>query len=100
DGVFQTNLVLRALEPALRVEAPLRQVVRRGQAEHLLQLRRPPRRIRSQGQGRLFLGGGAGRGSPRDHVWPAPEGRRALRQRLEEARRQERYSRRDLYGND
>ena len=50
---------------ALRVGAAVREVVRRREAQRHLQLRRPPRRGRQRRQGRLLLGGRAGRRPPR-----------------------------------
>src|SRR5216683_4337363 len=56
DRRIEAHHLLRTLEKALRVEAALRQMVHRRPAERLLQLRRPPRRGGTQGQGRLLLG--------------------------------------------
>ena len=79
--------------------ASVREVVRRGQAQRLLQLRRPPRRGRERRQGRVLLGGRARRRAARDHLRRPPAGGRALRQRAEDARRRQRHAGRDLHGH-
>ena len=53
--------VVRAVRSAVRVGAPVREVVPRREAERVLQLRRPARRGRARREGRVLLGGRAGR---------------------------------------
>ena len=91
--------VVRAVHRALPVGAAVREVVPRRQAQRLLQLRRPARRGRRGRQGRLPLGGRARRRHAHDHVRRSPEGRRPLRERAQEARREEGDAGRDLHGH-
>ncbi len=74
-------------------------MVPRGEAQRLLQLRRPPCRGRQGREGRISLGGRA-RGRPaRDHVRRPPGRRRPLRERAQGARRREGDAGRDLHGD-
>ena len=84
---------------ALRVGAPVREVVSRRQAQRLVQLRRPPRRGRPRRPGRLLLGGRAGGRPPRAHLRAAPGRGRPLRQRAQGARRRQGDEGRDLHGH-
>ena len=88
--------LVRAVHDAARMGAAVREVVPRRQAQHRLQLRRPPRRGRPRRPGRLLLGGGARRRPPRDHLRrPAARGR-PLRERAQAARRRQGHAGRDL----
>ena len=87
-------------DAALRVGSSLRQVVRRREAQRLLQLRRPPRRVGTRREGRLPLGGRAGGRAAHDHVRRPPARGRALRQRTQGARRRQGHAGRHLHGND
>ena len=91
--------MVRAVHRALHLGAAVRAVVPRRQAQRLLQLRRPARRGGRGGEGRVPLGRRAGGRHPHDHVRRSPTRRRALRERAEEARREEGHARRDLHGD-
>ena len=90
--------LVRALAHRARVGPPVRQVVRRRQAQRLVQLPRPPRRRRSGRQGRLPLGGRARR-HPHHHLRRPVARRLAARQRAEGARRREGRPRQHLPGH-
>ena len=81
------------------VGAAVREVVRRRQAQHHLQLRRPPRRGRPRRQGRLPLGGRARRRPARRHVRRPPAGDHEARERAQVAGRGEGHAGRDLHGH-
>ena len=81
------------------VEPAVRQVVRRRQAQRLLQLRRPPRRGRQRRPRRLPLARRGGRGARRHLRRPAPR-RPEARQRAEGPGRREGRRRRDLPADD
>ena len=83
-----------------RVGPAVREVVPGREAQRLLQLRRPARRERQRRQGRLLLGGRARRGTAHDQLRRSPAGHRPVRERAEEARREEGNRRRDLHGDD
>ena len=80
-------------------ERPLLQVVRRRQAERLLQLPGPPRRGRQRRPRRLPLARGGGRGA-RHHLRRAPPRRPALRQRAQGPRHRQGRRRRHLPADD
>ena len=50
DGGARARVLVRAVHRAVRLGAPVREVVRRREAQRLLQLRRPPRRVGACGQ--------------------------------------------------
>ncbi len=83
----------------LRVGAAVRQVVRRRQAQRLLQLPRPPRRGGPRRQGRLPLGGRARR-HPHHHLRRAARRGAAVRQRAEGPGRPEGRPGRHLHADD
>ena len=70
----------------LEWDLPVREVVRRRQAQRVVQLPRPPRRRRPRRPGRVPLGRRAGR-HPHDHLRRAPRRRVPPRQRAQGARR-------------
>ena len=78
---------------------PYAQVVRRRQAQRLVQLRRPPLRGAEQEQGRDHLGGRAGR-PPGPPLSGPPARGRQVRQRAQGAGRQEGRRGRDLHADD
>ena len=81
-----------------RLGSAVREVVRRRQAQRLVQLPRPPRRGRPRRPGRVLLGGRARRHARR-HV-PRPARRDVpRRQRAAVVRRREGRPRRDLHGH-
>ena len=87
------------LRLALRVGAPVREVVPRRAAQRLAQLRRPSCRRGARRQGGVPLGRRAGRRPARPDVRrPAARGRR-VRERVEGARREEGHRGRDLHGD-
>ena len=81
------------------MEIPVRQVVRRRQAQRLIQLPRPPPDHRTAQQGRDHLGGRAGRRRACSPTRCCTERGRALRQRAQESRREGGRSRRDLHAD-
>ena len=81
------------------VEPAVREVVRRRQAQRLLQLPRPPRRGRQRRPRRLPLARRGGRGARRHLRRPARR-RPEVRQRAEDARRRQGRRRRDLPADD
>ena len=92
--------LVRALGPGARlVEPAVRQVVRRRQAQRLLQLPRPPRGGRPRRPGRLPLARRGGRGA-RHHVRELLADVAALRQRAEGPRHRRGRRRRDLPADD
>ena len=78
--------LVQALEEGARVEAALREVVRRRQAQRGLQLHRSPRERPAQDEGCAHLGGRAGRFAGPDLLGSLPRGQ-SLRGRAEAARR-------------
>ena len=92
--------VVRAVLRAVRVGAPVREVVPRREAERVLQLRRPARRGRARGEGRVLLGGRAGGRPPLGHLCRSVAGGDAARERAQVARRREGHAGRDLHGDD
>ena len=79
--------------------AAICEVVPGRHAQHLLQLRRSPRRGRPGREGRLLLGGRARGRAADDHVRRSPARGGPARQRAEEARRRQGHGGRDLHGH-
>ena len=101
DGARERHLV-QALEEGARLEAAVREVVRRRQAQRLLQLPRPASRGRARlapQQGRDRLGGRAGRRA-HAHLRPAPRRGVPVRQCALGARRREGRPRGALHADD
>ena len=92
--------MVRALHRALRVGAPVREVVPRRQAQRRLQLRRPPRRRGARRPRRLPLGGRAGGRAAGDQLRRPPARRRPDGERAQGARRRQGHEGRDLHGDD
>src|SRR6266540_5117265 len=90
--------VVPGLGHELRVGPPLREVVRRREAQRVVQLPRPARRGGPRRQSRVPLGGGARR-RPHDHLCGAVGRSAEVRQRVEVARRQEGRPRRHLHAD-
>ena len=91
--------LVQAVEKSLRVEATLRRVVHRRQAQRQLQLPRPPSRRPAAQQGRHHLGRRARRGRHPHLPAVAPRSLPA-RQRAQEARREVGRPRHDLPADD
>ena len=91
--------LVRALHRAVRVGAPLREVVSRWEAERVLQLRRQARRCGAGGQGRVLLGGRAGGRPQVRHVRGSPAGDHTARERAAGAGRPEGHAGGDLHGD-
>ena len=90
--------LVQAVEEGARVEAALREVVHRRQAQRLLQLPRPPRHHGPPHQGRADLGGGARRHPHPDLLGPLPRGA-ALRGRAQAPRRPQGRPDHDLHAD-
>ena len=82
----------------LEWDLPVREVVRRRQAQRRVQLPRPPRRRRPRRPGRVLLGGRAGR-HPCGLLPRAPRRDVPRRERAAVVRRREGRPRRDLHGH-
>ena len=91
--------VAQAVAEGARVEAPLREVVRRREAQRLRQLPGPPRRGPAPQQGRDHLGGRARRQPRADLPGPLARGQ-PLRRRAPAPRRQEGRHRHHLHADD
>ena len=95
----ETLRLVAQVGPGARVEAAVREVVRRRDAQPLGELPRPPRRHLAAQQGGAHLGGRAGRG-PHAHLPAAPARGLPLRERAQGAGRGEGRPRRHLHADD
>ncbi len=95
----RAHRLVRAVPHDARVGPAVRQVVHRREAQHQLQLPRPPRRERSRRQGRLPLDRRAGRHPDADLRRPAARGLEDG-QRAQGARHRDRRPGRHLHADD
>ena len=95
----RADQLVQAVPHDAAVGPAVRPLVRRRRAQHHLQLRRPPRRERAGGQGRVSLDRRAGR-RPRDHLRGPPSRGPEGRQRSAPAGHRQGRPGRDLHAHD